>query len=145
MPGRSQNPRPLGDRVIVKVLDKQQGTLRPSAMFGPILMVDSDGEVEVGQLDPPTPRPARGVLTAVGPGTLMLGRDNDDPMAKAYVPMELKVGDEVLFYSEVGVPVTIDDEDLVVVPEQAILVVLSSMTGEPAVFEGAESDADDGG
>jgi co-chaperonin GroES (HSP10) len=118
----SQTPRPLGDRVLVKVLDEQEGTLHQRAGFGPLLIWGNRDETPAKK-----PKPARGIVVAVGTGTMMVRADGGDEPERAYMPMEVEVGDEVLFFSEVGLPCEVNGEELLLVCEQAILVVMSSL------------------
>jgi co-chaperonin GroES (HSP10) len=130
-------PRPLGERVLVKVLDEQEGTLQEMPHFGMMLMLTSDEPQQMKK----RPKPARGVVVAVGPGSMVLvAASPDDPPVRQYVPCDVFPGDEVLFYSEPGIPVEVDGEELILVPEQAILVVLS---GAPALAATHGPEVDD--
>jgi len=67
--------RPLHDRVVVKRIDAEEKTA------GGIIIPDSAKE-----------KPSQGEITAVGPG----GRDESGKL----IPIDLKVGDRVLFGSD---------------------------------------------
>ena len=75
--------RPLHDRVVVKRIDAEEKTA------GGIIIPDSAKE-----------KPSQGEITAVGPG----GRDE----AGKLIPIDLKVGDRVLFGKWSGTEVRID-------------------------------------
>ena len=61
-------------------------------------------------------KPSQGEIIAVGPG----GRDE----AGKLIPIDLKVGDRVLFGKWSGTEVKIDGEDLLIMKESDILGVL---------------------
>lgn len=90
--------RPLQDRVIVR-------------------RFDSPGESKGGILIPETVRekPQRGEVVAVGPGTHIDG---------TLVPVDLKVGDEVIFGKWSGTEVKFDNETYLVMKESDIMGVV---------------------
>lgn len=92
--------RPLGDRIVVKPLPKDE----VSAM-GIILPDGGKGEA-----------PSRGTVVAVG-----LGRYDDGER----VPMDVKVGDSVLFSKYGFDEVKIDGQEYYVLGESSVLAVLS--------------------
>ena len=65
------NIKPLGDRVVIKVLDKEEKTK------GGIVLPDTAKE-----------KPQKGEVIAVGTGEIIDGKK---------VPLEVKVGDKVIF------------------------------------------------
>ena len=91
--------RPLHDRVVVKRIDAEEKTA------GGIIIPDSAKE-----------KPSQGEITAVGPG----GRDE----AGKLIPIDLKVGDRVLFGKWSGTEVKIDGQDLLIMKESDIMGVL---------------------
>ena len=91
--------RPLHDRVVVKRIDAEEKT------SGGIIIPDTAKE-----------KPSQGEIIAVGPG----GRDE----AGKLIPIDLKVGDRVLFGKWSGTEVKIDGEDLLIMKESDILGVL---------------------
>ena len=91
--------RPLHDRVVVKRIDADQKTT------GGIIIPDTAQE-----------KPSQGEVIAVGPG----GRDE----AGKLTPIDLKVGDVVLFGKWSGTEVKIDGQDLVIMKESDIMGVL---------------------
>ncbi len=93
--------RPLQDRVIVKRMEEE----RTSA--GGIVIPDSAAE-----------KPIRGEVIAVGPGKV---QDNGKQQ-----PVDLKVGDTVLFGKYSGTEVKIDEEEYLVMREDDILGVIES-------------------
>ena len=91
--------RPLHDRVVVKRLEEETKTA------GGIIIPDSAAE-----------KPQRGKVLAVGPG----GRGDDNEL----VPLDVKVGDKVLFGKWSGTEVKVDGEDVLIMKESDIMGVL---------------------
>jgi chaperonin GroES len=91
--------RPLHDRVVVKRVDAE------AKSAGGIIIPDTAQE-----------KPSQGEVTAVGPG----GRDE----AGKLIPIDLKVGDRVLFGKWSGTEVTINDVELLIMKESDIMGVL---------------------
>jgi len=92
--------RPLHDRVVVKRIDAEAKTK------GGIIIPDTAKE-----------KPSQGEITAVGPG----GRDE----AGKLIPIDIKVGDRVLFGKWSGTEVKLDGEELLIMKESDIMGVLS--------------------
>jgi chaperonin GroES len=91
--------RPLQDRVILKRLDNVRTTASG------IVIPESAAE-----------KPDQGEVLAVGPG-----KKNEDGKVS---PVDLKVGDKVLFGKYAGQVVKIDGEELIVIREEEILAVI---------------------
>ena len=91
--------RPLHDRVVLKRIDAEDKTA------GGIIIPDTAKE-----------KPSQGEVVAVGPG----GRDE----AGKLIPIDLKVGDRVLFGKWSGTEVKIDNVDLLIMKESDIMGVL---------------------
>jgi len=91
--------RPLHDRVAVKRLEEEQKTA------GGIIIPDTAAE-----------KPQQGEVIAVGDGAR--GDDNE------VIPLEVKVGDKVLFGKWSGTEVKIDGEDVLIMKESDIMGVL---------------------
>ena len=91
--------RPLHDRVIVERLEEE----RTSA--GGIIIPDSATE-----------KPIQGKVLAVGKGKIL---ENGDIR-----PLDLKVGDKVLFGKYGGTEVKIDGEELLVMREEDVMAVI---------------------
>ncbi|WP_027718055.1 co-chaperone GroES [Desulfovirgula thermocuniculi] len=91
--------RPLGERVVVKPLPQEEKTK------GGIVLPETAKE-----------KPQEGEVVAVGPGRLL---DNG-----TRVPIDLKVGDRVLFSKYAGNEVKIDDEEYLIMREADILGVI---------------------
>ncbi|SFR17640.1 co-chaperone GroES [Desulfoscipio geothermicus] len=91
--------RPLGDRVVVKPLPSEEVTK------GGIILPDTAKE-----------KPQQGKVMAVGPGKLL---DNGER-----VPIDLKVGDKVLFSKYSGNEFKINDEEYLVLREMDIYGVV---------------------
>jgi chaperonin GroES len=98
------NLQPLGDRIIVEVLDEEETTVSG------IVLPDTARE-----------KPQRGKVLAVGPG----GRDEDGE----YIKIDLEVGDEIIFSKYGGTEVRVGAEDLLILRESD---VLAKVVGVPA-------------
>jgi chaperonin GroES len=94
--------RPLHDRVVVKRIDSEDKTA------GGIIIPDSAKE-----------KPSQGEILSVGPG----GRDE----ACKLIPIDLKVGDRVLFGKWSGTEVKIDSQELLIMKESDIMGVLTDL------------------
>ncbi|MFT6067270.1 MAG: chaperonin GroES [Methylophilaceae bacterium] len=91
--------RPLHDRVVIKRKEEERTTASG------IVIPDSAAE-----------KPAEGVILAVGTG-------KKDDNGKS-IPLDVKVGDKVLFKSYGGTPVKVDGEELLVMTEDDILAIV---------------------
>ena len=91
--------RPLHDRVVVKRLTAEEKS------SGGIIIPDTAQE-----------KPSQGEIVAVGPG----GRDE----AGKLIPIDVKVGDTVLFGKWSGTEVKIDGQDLLIMKESDIMGVI---------------------
>jgi len=91
--------RPLHDRVIVKRLEEE----RVSA--GGIVIPDSAAE-----------KPVQGKVIAVGKGKIL-----EDGSVR---PLDVKVGDKILFGKYSGTEVKVDGDDLVVMKEEDVMAVI---------------------
>lgn len=96
------NLRPLGDRVIVKPVAKEEMTKTG------IILPDTVNKE----------RPEQGDVTAVGPGRLL---DNGTRAA-----MSIKVGDKIVFKKYSPDEVKIDDVEYLVISESDVMVVIES-------------------
>ncbi len=93
--------RPLHDRVIIRRMEEE------TLSAGGIVIPDSAAE-----------KPIRGEVIAIGKGKLL---ENGDLR-----PVDLTVGDRVLFGKYSGTEVKIDGEELLVMREEDIMAVLES-------------------
>jgi len=91
--------RPLHDRVVVKRIEAEEKS------SGGIIIPDTAKE-----------KPQQGEVIAVGPG----GRDE----AGKLIPMDVQVGDRVLFGKWSGTEVKIDGEEYLIMKESDIMGVL---------------------
>ena len=91
--------RPLHDRVVVKRIDAEEKTA------GGIIIPDTAKE-----------KPQEGEIIAVGSGA----RDESGKL----VPLDVKVGDRILFGKWSGTEVKIDGEDLLIMKESDIMGVV---------------------
>lgn len=92
--------RPLHDRIVVRRTEEEQKTA------GGILLPGSAQE-----------KPQQGEVIAVGNGQI---RDNGDVR-----PLDVKVGDKVLFGQYAGQTVKVDGEELLIMKESDVLGVLA--------------------
>jgi chaperonin GroES len=97
--------RPLHDRVVVKRLTAEERSA------GGIIIPDTAQE-----------KPSQGEVIAVGPG----GRDESGKL----IPIDLKVGDIVLFGKWSGTEVKIDGQDLLIMKESDIMGVIEGTTAK---------------
>ena len=91
--------RPLHDRVVVRRIDAEEKSA------GGIIIPDNAKE-----------KPSQGELIAVGPG----GRDENGKL----IPIDLSVGERVLFGKWSGTEVVIDGKDLLIMKESDVMGVL---------------------
>jgi chaperonin GroES len=87
---------PLADRVLVKPMEKEERT--KSGIYLP---------------DTAKEKPQEGEVLAVGPGKM-----TDDGKR---VPIDLKVGDRVIYAKYGGMEIKVDEEDLIILRESDIL------------------------
>jgi chaperonin GroES len=96
--------RPLHDRVVVRRLEQEEKTA------GGIIIPDTAKE-----------KPMEGEIIAAGPGA----RNENGQL----VPLDVKVGDRVLFGKWSGTEVKIDGEDLMIMKESDVMGIIE---GTPA-------------
>jgi chaperonin GroES len=92
--------KPLADRVVVKRLEEEE-----AKSPGGIIIPDTAKE-----------KPQKGIVVAVGPGRL------DEKGNR--IPMEVKVGDKVIFAKYAGSEVKIGGEEYLIMREDDILAVV---------------------
>ena len=97
--------RPLHDRVVVKRINPEAKTK------GGIIIPDTAKE-----------KPSQGEVTAVGPG----GRDE----AGKLIPIDIKVGDRVLFGKWSGTEVKIDGQELLIMKESDVMGIIDEPTAK---------------
>ncbi len=101
MPRKDKFPvKPLADRVVVKRIEEEE-----EKSPGGIIIPDTAKE-----------KPQKGEIMAVGPGRL------DDKGNR--MPMEVKVGDKVLFSKYAGTEVKIQGEEYLIMREDDILAII---------------------
>ena len=93
--------QPLGDRLIVEVLDEEETTVSG------IVLPDTAKE-----------KPQRGRILAVGPGA----RDEDGD----YIKMDVEVGDEIIFSKYGGTEIKVGTEDVLILRESDVLAKVVS-------------------
>jgi chaperonin GroES len=96
------NLKPLGDRIVVKVLEGEERTKSG------IVIPDTAKE-----------KPQKATVVAVGPGKI-----NEDNGQR--IPMDLLVGQTVIFAKYGGTEIKLDGEELLILSERDILAVLES-------------------
>jgi chaperonin GroES len=99
--------RPLHDRVVVRRVDAELKTA------GGIIIPETAQE-----------KPQQGEVVGVGPGAR--GDDNE------LVPLDVKVGDRILFGKWSGTEVKIDGEDLLIMKESDIMGVITDAAASSA-------------
>ncbi|MBP8612507.1 MAG: co-chaperone GroES [Candidatus Atribacteria bacterium] len=90
---------PIRDQIVVKVEEEEEKTKTG------IVLPDTAKE-----------KPQKGKVVAVGSGTLL---DNGQR-----VPLEVKVGDTVIFSKYAGTEVKLDDEKYLIISEKEVLAIL---------------------
>ena len=93
--------RPLHDRVIVKRLEEERTSP------GGIVIPDTAAE-----------KPIQGKIVAVGIGKIL-----EDGKVR---PLDIKVGDKILFGKYSGTEVKVDGEELLVMREEDVMAVIES-------------------
>jgi chaperonin GroES len=96
--------RPLHDRVVIKRIEAEEKTT------GGIIIPDTAKE-----------KPQQGEVIAVGPG----GRDESGKL----VPIDVKVGDRVLFGKWSGTEVKLDGVEYLIMKESDLMGVLEETSG----------------
>ena len=92
--------RPLSDRVVVKPLPREEVTKSG------IVLPDTAKE-----------KPQEGEIIAAGPGRLDEGKRQ---------PLDVQVGDRVLYAKYAGTEFKLDDDELLILSEKDILAVLEN-------------------
>ncbi|MBN1135878.1 MAG: co-chaperone GroES [Anaerolineae bacterium] len=93
------NLKPLADRVVVEPIEREEMTA--SGIYVPETAKE---------------KPQEGKIVAAGPGR----RDEDGK----YIPMDVKVGDRVLYAKYAGTEVKLEDKKYLILKESDILAVL---------------------
>ncbi|WP_312516908.1 co-chaperone GroES [Anaerospora sp.] len=91
--------KPLGDRVVIKVLEREEKTKSG------ILLPDTAKE-----------KPQEGLIVAVGTGKVL---ENGQRVA-----LEVKDGDKVIFSKYAGTEVKLDGQDYLILSERDILAIV---------------------
>jgi chaperonin GroES len=95
------NLRPLGDRVVVKPVEREEKTKSG------IVLPDTAKE-----------KPQEGMVEAIGTGRIL---DNGTK-----IPMELKVGDKVLYAKYAGNEFKVEEQEYLIISEKDVLAVVAS-------------------
>ena len=99
--------RPLRDRVLIRRIDPEAKT------SGGIIIPDTAKE-----------KPMEGEVVAVGPGV----RSEQG----AIYPLDVKVGDRVLFGKWSGTEIKLDAEELMIMPESDLMGVIEKLAAKKA-------------
>lgn len=91
--------KPLADRIVVKVVSKEERTK------GGLFLPDTAQE-----------KPQEGEVLAVGSGKVL---ENGQKL-----PLEVKVGDHIIFSKYAGTEVKLDGEELIIFSERDVLAIL---------------------
>jgi chaperonin GroES len=94
------NFRPLQDRVLIRRIEQEEKTL------GGIIIPDTAKE-----------KPMEGEVVAIGPGA----RGEDGKLH----PLDVKVGDRILFGKWSGTEIKLDNEDYVVMKESDVMGIIA--------------------
>lgn len=92
--------KPLGDKIVIKVKDEEKKTT------GGIVLPDSAKE-----------KPQQGEVVAVGSGEMIDGKK---------VPLDVKVGDVVIYSKYSGSEIKMDDEKYLIVKQSDILAIVEA-------------------
>ena len=92
--------KPLADRVVVRALEETE------TMRGGLYIPDTAKE-----------KPQQGEIVAAGPGKF-------DEKGGQRIPMDVKVGDKVLYGKYSGTEVTLDGEQLLILKESDVLAIV---------------------
>jgi len=95
------NLKPLGSRVVIEPVEQEEVTA------GGIVLPETAKE-----------KPQKGVVLSIGPGD----RDEDGKR----IPMDVKVGDTVLFAKYAGTEIKIDNKKLLILRESDLLAIVES-------------------
>lgn len=99
--GKTMKLKPLGDRVVVRVIEQEERTR------GGIVLPDTAKE-----------KPQQGEVLAVGSGAVL---ENGERR-----PLEVKVGDRVIFSKYAGTEVKIEGEEVLILSERDILAAIEA-------------------
>ena len=95
------NLKPLGDRVIVEPIDKEEETFAGGALVLPETAKE---------------KPQQGVIIAAGPGR----KDEDGER----IPMDVATGQRVLYAKYAGTEIKLDGKKLLILKESDILAIV---------------------
>ncbi len=91
--------KPLGDRVVIKVLEKEEKTKSG------IVLPDTAKE-----------KPQEGKIVAVGTGKVLENGQR--------IPLDVKEGDKVIFSKYAGTEIKIDGQDYLILSERDVLAIV---------------------
>jgi len=92
--------RPLGERILVKRTEKE---------------VVSDGGIFIPEMA--QEKPCEGKIVAIGTGKISKNGD--------IIPLEVQVGDNILFSMYAGADISVDGEKFLIMQEDDVLAIIS--------------------
>ena len=95
------NLKPLVGRLVVEPIEQEDVTT------GGILLPETAKE-----------KPQKGVVLAIGPG------ERDDK--GKYIPMDVKVGETILFNKYAGTEIKVDGKKIIILRENEVLAIIES-------------------
>ncbi|MCF6237406.1 MAG: co-chaperone GroES family protein [Candidatus Marinimicrobia bacterium] len=115
MPGKLENLKVIGDRVLIYPDSGQDRT--SSGLYLPPTVTEQENVQS-------------GYVVAVGPGTPLADTENEndvwqhlDSGKTRYIPLEVEIGDYALYLKKFAVDIKYQDEKYIIVPMSGILVV----------------------
>ena len=93
------NLKPLGGRLVIEPTEQEDVTT------GGIFLPETAKE-----------KPQKGIVLAAGPG------ERDDK--GKYIPMEVKVGDTILFNKYAGTEIKVDGKKIIILRENEVLAII---------------------
>lgn len=92
------NIKPLGDRIVIKVVENEEKTKSG------IVLPDTAKE-----------KPQEGEVLAIGSGEIIDGKK---------VPLEVKVGDRIIFSKYAGTEIKLDGEEYLILRQSDVLAIV---------------------
>lgn len=123
----------VGDRVLVRA-DEDESRTKVGLVLPPGVSQHEDVHA--------------GTVVAVGPGTpLPPPQDEHEDWCETYrepryLPMQVRMGDYALFYRKAAIRIAFEDEEFVVVPHGAILVLIRNGEVAEGLFKELEQGPD---
>ncbi len=111
---RLKHVYPVGDRVLIRPMEPEEQSA--SGLYLPPSVHEKE-------------KTALGYVVRVGPGYLIPHPEDESEFwkpssSRQYIPLEAQVGDLVVYLQKHAIDVRINDENYVVVPHHAILLIV---------------------